>query len=257
MNHATVGLVCALIAGCSSTTASSPTGSNASATQIDACKHAGCDKMKFFGCNSAEEQAACYSDCDKAAAGQIEVFTACAENSVCDPSCRTNIVPKPTGGSSGGAGASGGTSGGGASSSSCGTACDKLVACSFIRVGDKSACAAKCQTEAYQYQIDCVNSTACDKMKSACGDPTGGASGENTGSGTFDAGSDDGFAIGSCQSACDSLNFFSCIDAAAHQACRDRCSTAPANERESFTACANGAGGDCSHATDCYGAFRR
>jgi hypothetical protein len=254
MIRTTFTLGCALFVACSSTTpSSSPAVGNASAQQIEACKHGGCDKMKFFGCTSAEEQAACYSDCDNASSNQIELFTSCAEASVCDPACRTNIVPKPPSGGGGGGSVSGG--GSGASAPSCGAACDKLVSCSFIRVGDKSACVSQCAKQAYQYQIDCVNATACDKMKSTCGDPVGsGTPGDNHVE--SDAGHDDSFAIYQCQSACDTLSFFACIDAAAHETCRSQCTTAAANKRDSFTACANGAGGDCARGADCYGQFR-
>src|SRR4051794_21379973 len=67
----------------------SSSGGGASATQIDACKES-CNKMKFFGCNSAEQQAACYQDCGSATPSQIELFTNCAGTSICDPACRTN-----------------------------------------------------------------------------------------------------------------------------------------------------------------------
>jgi hypothetical protein len=225
-----------------------PAGST-SAADVDRCKHSGCDKMKFFGCNSADEQAACYADCDKATPSQIDLFASCAENSVCDPACRTNIVPKPSGSSSGSAG-TGPTGGTGATPSSCGTACDKLASCSFIPLGAKDQCVTECQKSAYQYQIDCVNSNACDKMKAACGDPTGGTSSGGTSSGGIDAGND--FAIEECQSACDKLSFFSCLDAATHQACRDKCATAAANKRDGFTSCVNTSGSDCTRGRDCY-----
>jgi hypothetical protein len=134
------------------------------------------------------------------------------------------------------------------------------VSCSFIPVGAKDQCVTECQKSAYQYQIDCVNSTACDKMKAACGDPTGGGSSGGTtsggttsggtSSGGIDAGND--FAIQQCQSACDTLNFFSCLDAATHQTCRDTCTTAAANKRDGFTTCVNTSGSDCTRGQDCY-----
>src|SRR5262245_10581546 len=91
-------LLAAVIAACSSTTNATPTpgsgpgGPSASSQDVSRCKSS-CDKMKFFGCNSAEEQARCYADCDKASASQIEVFTGCAGVSICDPACRTKIEP--------------------------------------------------------------------------------------------------------------------------------------------------------------------
>lgn len=209
--------------------------------------------MKFFQCNSAEEQARCYADCEKATPSQIEVFNACAQNSICDPSCRTNI--QPAGGTAGG---------GGASSSSCTTACDKLVSCSAIKVGDKPACLEICQKEAYQYQIDCVNATECSKLEATCGSlnetggggetsSSGGSSGTTTSSGGS-SGSDD-FDIMRCQTACDSLQFFDCLDASEQSACRSLCSTAAAAKRDTFTSCANGAGSECTKGQDCYSVF--
>src|SRR5262249_5444804 len=131
----------------------------------------------------------------------------------------------------------------------------------FIPVGAKDQCLTECQKSAYQYQIDCVNSNPCDKIKSACGDPTGGQSGGGTGddggTGGIDAGCDDSFKITVCQQACDSLNFFACLDAATHQECRDLCTTAAANKRDAFTSCANGAGSDCTRGTDCYTQFKQ
>src|SRR5689334_1069419 len=76
------------------TSSSPPNGSGASSADVSRCKTS-CDKMKFFECSSADEQARCYSDCDKASPAQIQVFTGCAENSICDPECRTTIQPKP------------------------------------------------------------------------------------------------------------------------------------------------------------------
>src|SRR5689334_15727331 len=90
----------------------------ATSQQVSGCKQ-GCDKMKFFDCSSAAEQARCYDDCDKASSKQIEVFVGCAEASVCDPQCRTSITPAPAAGGGGG----------GASAGSCDTACQKLVTC--------------------------------------------------------------------------------------------------------------------------------
>jgi hypothetical protein len=257
-----IALVC-LACSVTSTT-SNPGGSSsgsASAADVDRCKHSGCDKMKFFGCSSADEQAACYADCDKATSSQIDLFASCAENSVCDPACRTNIVPKPSGGSSSGSAGGGPTGGTGATASSCGTACDKLISCSFIPLGAKDQCVTECQKSAYQYQIDCVNSNACDKMKAACGDPTGGSSGGTSSGGTSTSGgppdAGDTFAIQQCQSACDNLNFFSCIDAATHSTCRDTCTSAAASKRDTFTSCVNTSGGDCTKGQDCYAQFKQ
>ncbi len=227
----------------------SPGGSNGSSgggatgAQIDSCKDS-CNKMKFFGCNSAEEQAACYSDCGGATPAQIELFTNCAGTSICDPACRTNITPKPAGG--------GPVTGGGATASSCGTACDKLVSCSFVKVGDKAACLGACQKEAYQYQIDCVNNTECGKIQSACG---GGTSGGDVGPGD-DGGSAGGdpISIARCESSCDQLLFEECIDAATQSACRTKCSASTSAKRDTFSSCVT-ASSQCAAENACYAAF--
>lgn len=160
--------------GGSSGSSGSSSGESASGAQVDACKRA-CDKMKFFQCNSAEEQARCYADCDKATPSQIELFNACAQNSICDPSCRTNIQPS-------------GSKGTGATANSCASACDKLVTCSLIPIGAKSSCVDKCEKEGYQYQVDCAVNSACDKIESACGGGTGGESGGGGSTGTSSGG---------------------------------------------------------------------
>ncbi len=233
-----------LLFACSSTiNATNPNG--VSSVDVDRCK-SGCDKMKFFDCASADQQAACYNDCNNATLDQIQIFTGCAENSICDPACRTTIQPKPAAGTTP-------MGGGGASASSCGTACDKLVMCSLIKVGDKDACLTSCQKDAYQYQIDCVNNNTCDKVMSACGGSSAGGGGGGTID--LDAGSNDSFKIMTCQSACNSANFFSCITASQLSSCRALCSTAPAATRDSYTSCQDGAGGDCTKATDCYTVF--
>jgi len=238
-----------------SPSSSPPTAGAASSAEVDSCKHEACDKMKFFGCNSADEQAACYADCDKATTSQIDLFRACAASSVCDPACRTNIAPAPAAGSSGGSGGGSG-GGGGASASSCSSACDKLVQCSLIPVGAKDQCVSQCQTAAYQYQIDCVNSTACNAIKATCGDPTAGTGGGG-GGGAIDSGLDDSFSIQKCQTACDTLSFYSCISAADHQKCRDDCTTAAGNKRDGLSSCVNASAPECAKAADCYSVFEQ
>lgn len=141
---------------------SSPTSGSASSTagstpaDVDRCKRA-CEKMKFFQCSSAEELTACYGDCGSAGAAQIEVFTACAENSVCDPACRAKVKPDGKG-----------SAGTGASPATCATACDKAIACSLLPVGKRNACVSQCTKAGYQYQIDCAVHAECENLVSAC-----------------------------------------------------------------------------------------
>lgn len=242
LRHGLFTFIAALaIGGCTTTTSATPGSSGssggssggASASEISRCKES-CDKMKFFQCSSAEEQARCYADCDKASSSQIDVFTGCAENSICDPECRTSIQPKQTGQ----------TGGGGATASTCATACDKLVSCSLIPVGAKADCNAQCTAQGYQYQIDCVNNTACDKIKSVCG-----GGGETT---TTETPSDPAAA---CQSECDSINFFQCAPVESHASCRTKCSSATATARDTFTSCSKSSGVDCDRKKACLDAF--
>ena len=251
---ASVAALCLGIFACSTTvSATDPTGSSsgsnastggATGAQVDNCKEA-CNKMKFFGCNTADEQAACYSDCGSASASQIEVFVNCAGTSVCDPQCRTNITPKPANGQP--------PSGGGATESSCTTACNKLVSCSFIKVSDNAACLDSCQKDAYQYQIDCVNNTACTDIQTACGG--GGSSSGGSTSGGIDAGDPlAAVSIMRCQSSCDELLADSCINPANQAACRAKCSATTADKRDAFSSCV--AQSSCQdNGNDCYTAF--
>jgi hypothetical protein len=239
----------ALAVACSSSTAADPASSGtngttsggvaASTEQVGACKES-CNKMKFFGCNSAEEQAACYDQCGKATPDQIQLFNACAGTSICDPACRTTITPKPAPGAPA-------PTGGGATPSSCTTACEKLVSCSFVKVGEKAKCNEVCGKEAYQYQIDCINNTACDKMQTACGGGGGSTSG-----GTSSGGSPDAFSISQCQTTCDQLLFMQCVDAAGQSACRTACSASTTAKRDTFSSCVATSAGECPAANECY-----
>jgi|GEM_PF-2634696 len=246
---ASLGALAAVAAACSSSSTVGTTGGSggASSDQVASCKQS-CDKMKFFECNSAAEQARCYDDCNAATSDQIQLFTACANNSVCDPACRTNITPKPSSGQP----AAGGT---GASAATCTSACQKLVQCSYVRVGDEPACEAQCTKSAYQYQIDCVNNTSCDKLASTCGTPTGSTTGGGTGTDDAGGGGADDFEVLRCQSSCDTLSTFACINATDHAKCRSLCATATAGDRDSFRTCADGAAPDCTRATDCWTTF--
>ncbi len=225
-----LSFVC-LIAACTLNNSSATPG-GASSEDLSRCK-SGCDKMKFFNCNSAGEQARCYDDCNAASASQIELFVGCAESSICDPACRTKVQApntKPTG----------------ATASTCTQACDKLASCSVIKVGDKAACEAQCTKSAYQFQIDCVNNNACGDLQKTCG----GTEGSGTSSGGTSSGGTSG--AEACQASCDQLHFFDCIDANALAACRTKCTTATST-RDTFVSCARTSGGDCKKGQACLG----
>lgn len=242
----------ALVMACAActVTSSSPglasSSGGASVEQVTQCKRS-CDKMKFFDCNSADEQARCYGDCDKASASQVQVFVGCASNSICDPACRTNITP-----------ADQPKTGTGASGATCATACEKLVSCSFLPLGKQDACLSQCARVGYQYQIDCVNKSACGEISSKCG-----GIGETSGPGTtgeppsgLDAGLS-AFDIEECQSTCDSLNFWECVTAAEHASCRALCTKASSSQRSTFSGCVTSSGSDCGRLGDCYDAFQK
>lgn len=234
-----------LVVACTvNTSSSSPSAGGATAADVDRCK-SGCDKMKFFDCSSADEQARCYADCDKATPSQIQVFAGCAENSICDPSCRTTIQPKDSTQPQGGAGAS---------ASTCSTACDKLVSCSLIAIGQKSACNTQCTKSGYQYQVDCVNHTDCGKIASTCGGATSGGTDNGPSSGTIDASVPD-MTVAQCQNACDTASFFDCLSASEHTTCRDHCASASASVRQNFTSCSDNAASDCNKQKDCLSVF--
>jgi hypothetical protein len=242
-------LVTALTMGaCSSTTAGDPGSSSgastggATAADTSRCKRS-CDKMKFFECNSADEQARCYGDCNAATPSQIEIFTGCADSSICDPQCRTTIQPKETAQSGGG----------GASAATCSSACDKLVTCSLIPVGAKPQCNSECSSKGYQYQIDCVNKTACDKIQSVCGG--GSTTTVEGGGGTGTSGGTSTTSVDGCLSECDSINFFACAPVASHATCRDHCAMASATTRDTFTSCSRSSGVDCERKGACLDAF--
>lgn len=237
-----------------------PGGTKAPAAQVSSCKDS-CDKMKFFQCSSAGEQARCYSDCDAAASSQIDLFVGCAQNSICDPDCRTSIQPAPAPGQP----AAPPPQGSVASGDSCAAACDKAVQCNFLPVGAKAECAQECATQAYQYQIDCVLNNPCESIRQVCGgidievdtDGDGAAGGGTAGGGGTGGGSTggDGAAVLACQSGCDKLNFFTCVSPDDHAACRALCGTAEAGKRETFQACAVSGGVDCAQLGGCYTTF--
>jgi hypothetical protein len=55
----------------------------------------------------------------------------------------------------------------------------------MIPVGAAAECKSKCASSGYQYQIDCVTQTPCDKIAATCGgvvNETGSKSGEGTSS---------------------------------------------------------------------------
>jgi hypothetical protein len=58
---------------------------------VEAC-HAACDHLKFFGCLSADDQAACRDLCPSAKDADRDTFTACAASG-CDAACYKSLDP--------------------------------------------------------------------------------------------------------------------------------------------------------------------
>src|SRR5690606_102931 len=141
--------------------------------------------------------------------------------------------------------------GGGASADSCSSACDKLISCSLIPVGAKAECGAECSKRGYQYQIDCVNKTACGEIASKCGGISeGGETGGSSGSlPTPDTSKED------CLRACDDINFFDCAPVSKHSECRAACGSASESVRDDFTSCSDSSGVDCPKKAACLDAF--
>lgn len=216
----------------------------ASGAEVDSCKRS-CDKMKFFDCNSAEEQARCYADCDRASSEQVKLFTGCAESSICDPACRTTVQPKDNKAEGGG----------GASASTCERACSKVVTCQLIPAGSEAACVRECTSKGYQYQIDCVNNAECSKITASCGGSGPSPSGPGDFGIPIEAGMPD-FSESDCRSACDSISFWGCGSAGQHASCREHCATAKASARATFASCTQSSGGsDCDRKLDCLTTF--
>ena len=253
----------ALLAACSATNNDSPSGGGsgggsggATADEIASC-HNDCDQMKFFGCNSAADQSSCYDDCGTATPTQISTFDGCARTSICDPSCRNDITPPPPDG--------GTATGTGASAASCASACQKLVSCSEITLGEESACESQCEMSAYQYQITCIANTDCSKLESQCGAaPNGGGDGDSGivvvvddgGSSTTDA-SQSATNFIPCDDACDALQSNTCISQSDDTLCRDLCFSKTQAQDDAFTSCVAGASSDCNAASSCYSALQK
>jgi hypothetical protein len=135
----------------------------------------------------------------------------------------------------------------------CDGICDRLIfTCSLFPIDRRAECMAECNREGSLAELTCVAQTACADIVKTCGD----------GRTLVDGSGPDGsvindFEIKTCQSACDSSQFFGCIDAAQLSECRALCASAPAAKRNAYDACASGAGGDCPSSRDCFDLFTK
>ncbi len=122
------------------------------------------------------------------------------------------------------------------SGGTCEQVCGRAAACGLLDDMDAASCVPQCQASTTQSQIDCVIRAPCADFL-AC---VGGAPGRT---------------VKNCQSRCDSMSFFSCIDATELGTCRSRCVSASAALRDAFIAC--GSPTQCQRARDCYSVFTR
>jgi hypothetical protein len=136
----------------------------------------------------------------------------------------------------------------------CAGTCDKVIACGLLTSEKRAPCVSDCITQAPQSLLECIARTPCATLVSTCSVPLPDASFFDTSPPEFDSGQE-GFEIMNCQSACDSVHFFSCIDAGELATCRDLCETAPKSKRNTFYTCGEGAGGNCPNARDCFNVF--
>lgn len=188
----------------------------ASATDQSRCKDA-CNQLKFFDCASATDHAACFAACESAPASGIEVFVACVENDICDPACATDLDTQAAGGGEGGGQSEGGVD----APPDCAGSCNEFVAAGCLPAVDCIAVCSSLSSAEQGFVEYCVARRDGCNLPPECANELPGA--------------DDPAA--ECESACDSLKFFDCIDAATHAECRSACAGAGDPERDSFVAC--------------------
>lgn len=217
--------------------------------EVTECKN-GCDQAKFFQCSDAAGLSKCYDDCNSASPAQIDKFNGCSQTSICDPSCRSLIDPPSGGGNGSGSGSGGGSGGGGVDQADCQSACTKIITtCNFAPVGAMDDCVSQCESQGYQYQIDCVNNNACSDIQSRCGGSLSGPDIDAGGGGDFDAGDID---VTRCQDDCKALHGMTCITADELTSCNNDCNTAGA-ARTNFESCEETSTPDTCY--DCYTSF--
>jgi hypothetical protein len=137
----------------------------------------------------------------------------------------------------------------------CAGVCDKVIACGLGSRAMRDACIADCAaSQAPQSVLDCAARTPCAELQSTCSAGLPDAAFPDTSPPDFDSGQE-GFEVMNCQEACNSLNFFGCLDASEHATCRDLCATAPKSKRNTFYSCGEAVASQCPKARDCYAIF--
>jgi hypothetical protein len=221
-------------------------GSGSAPSQQDQsrCKDS-CNQLKFFDCNDAADHAACFEACEHAPASAIDVFVACVQADICDPECAADLEQQAGPAEGGGEDSSGGSSG------TCADACSEFIAAGCFGAVD---CAAVCSSLSELEQgfvVYCVDRRMGCNLPDECADALpgeGGGQSETTGGGGGGGTGPD--PIEQCQSTCDDMKFFGCIDETQHADCRDLCTTASMDSIDTFVACAFGCQDDA-----CYQVF--
>lgn len=121
------------------------------------------------------------------------------------------------------------------SGGTCGQVCARAAVCGLLDDMDAAGCLPQCESSTTQAQIDCMIQAPCADFLACVG-----AAPNN---------------VPKCQSRCDSMSFFSCIDATQLATCRARCVSASAAVRDAFIGC--GSASQCPQARDCYSVFTK
>jgi len=127
----------------------------------------------------------------------------------------------------------------------CTAVCARMDSCGMLTEAQRDECVPSCFAETTSALRACIMQTPCAEIVETCR-PTGGL-------GETDPG--DTFEVEVCRDRCDSAKFHDCLTAAEHSRCRERCASASASARESFTSCIEGSGTRCPSALDCYTQF--
>ena len=117
----------------------------------------------------------------------------------------------------------------------CEQVCVRAAVCGLLDDMDPAGCLPQCQSSATPSQIECMIQAPCASFLACVG-----------------AAPD---TVKKCQSRCDSMSFFTCIDATELTTCRARCVSASAALRDTFVGC--GSTSQCPQARDCFSVFTR
>src|SRR5688572_10860967 len=167
----------------------------ATALEVSECKGS-CNQLKFFDCDDSVEQAGCYLNCENATSSQIELFNGCVQTDICDPTCSTHIKPaNPPSVMS--------------DPDDCSSACARLGADGCIPPESVAGCQGLCSSGTTS---DRGTILYCESRRSGCMLP------EECAPPMMDP-------VAECKDACDTLGFFSCINAQSQANCRNLCGT--------------------------------